>query len=475
MLLKEIISGESNNVEFKEMLPDKHIKYMKTVVAFANGKGGKIIFGVKDDTREIVGINNESIFKTIDSITNAISDLVEPKIIPNIILQTINDKTLIVVEIESSKPKPFYIKSEGILRGVYVRSGATTRPADDWRVRELLLEGSNRYYDQQPCYDMRITEEDINNLCHSLKETAIKNCKSESEKESIKDITQNTLLSWGVLVERDGVIMPTNAFALLTGHYSVYSKVQCAVFKGTIRNIFIDRREFDGPIQNQVEEVYKYVLSKINLGAKIEGLYRHDIFEMPPTSIRELIANAITHRSYLDPGNIQVALYDNRLEITSPGMLAEGVTINKMKEGYSKVRNRAIAYAFAYMRIIEAWGSGIPKVIKDFKDMDLEEPEFIDYDGDISINLYRSNYSKKEAKGDKNNDNSDISDNSDNRNKLKINIINILCENPSITQKELAVKLNVSKRTVIRILKKLVEDKVIVREGNNRTGKWIVK
>ena len=141
--------------------------------------------------------------------------------------------------------------------------------------------------------------------------------------------------------------------------------IQCAIFKGNDRAYFVDRREFNGPIQEQMEAAYQYVLEKINRGMKIDGIYRQDVYELPIDSIRELIANAVAHRSYLDPGNIQVALYDNRLEITSPGMLMNGVTIEKMKEGYSKIRNRAIANAFSYMKIIEKWGSGIPRIIRE--------------------------------------------------------------------------------------------------------------
>lgn len=85
----------------------------------------------------------------------------------------------------------------------------------------------------------------------------------------------------------------------------------------------------------------------------IRGMYRQDVYELPTDSIRELIANAVAHRSYLEPGNIQVALFGDRLEITSPGMLLNNVTISKMMEGYSKPRNPAIARAFAYMKVIE--------------------------------------------------------------------------------------------------------------------------
>ena len=97
----------------------------------------------------------------------------------------------------------------------------------------------------------------------------------------------------------------------------------------------------------------------------------------------------MVHRSYLDHGTIQVAVYDNRLEITSPGKLPMGQTINRMKEGYSKIRNEALAHAFAYMNLIEHWGSGIPRIIDKVKASGLQEPEFIGGEVDLRINIYR--------------------------------------------------------------------------------------
>lgn len=121
----------------------------------------------------------------------------------------------------------------------------------------------------------------------------------------------------------------------------------------------------------------------------IKGMYRQDVYELPTDSIRELIANAVAHRSYLEPGNIQVALYDDRLEITSPGMLLNNVTIEKMIEGYSRPRNPAIARAFAYMKIIEKWGTGIPRLFAACEEYGLPKPELIDFDGDFRVNMYR--------------------------------------------------------------------------------------
>ena len=110
---------------------------------------------------------------------------------------------------------------------------------------------------------------------------------------------------------------------------------------------------------------------------------------LPEKSIRELIINAMIHRSYLDHGTIQVAVYDNRLEITSPGKLPMGQTMERMKEGYSKIRNEALAHAFAYMNLIEHWGSGIPRIIDKVKAAGLREPEFIGGEVDLRINIYR--------------------------------------------------------------------------------------
>ena len=119
------------------------------------------------------------------------------------------------------------------------------------------------------------------------------------------------------------------------------------------------------------------------------GIYRQDAYEIPPDAIRELIINAMVHRSYLDHGTIQVAVYDNRLEITSPGKLPMGQTMERMKEGYSKIRNEALAHAFAYMNLIEHWGSGIPRIIDKVKAAGLREPEFIGGEVDLRINIYR--------------------------------------------------------------------------------------
>lgn len=389
MTIDEILTGESKNVEFKEALPDKSIKYMKSVVAFANGSGGKIIFGIADGTGEVVGIAKDDVFKTMDAIANAISDSCEPAIIPDITLQTVDGKTIIIVEVSEGRQRPYYIKALGRDAGVYVRVAGTTRLADDYMIKELMFEGSNRYFDQALCAGLNITDDDIEALCMEMKKQAVKNAHNDVQKASIKDVGRQQLRSWGILIERDGKDYPSNAYAILTGCGALHVATQCGVFKGTTKEVFVDRREYTGPIWEQIEEAFQFVLRNIHLGAEIVGIYRQDVYEIPPDAIRELIINAAVHRSYLDHGNIQIAVYDNRLEITSPGKLPMGQTLERMKEGYSQIRNEALAYAFSYMNLIEHWGSGIPRIIAKVKAAGLREPEFIGGEVDLRINIYR--------------------------------------------------------------------------------------
>lgn len=469
-----LFSGESKNIEYKVAVPDKSEKYMKTVVAFANGSGGRIVFGIEDETLKIVGIDAENIFKTIDSITNAISDACEPYIRPEVTLQTIEDKTIIVVEIMPGAMRPYYIKAKGMTEGTYIRVSGTTRPVEGYMLKELILEGQNRYYDSEPCAGISVTDAEIDSLCKNMKEIASKNTLPGSDTASIKDITKNTLISWGILTEINGKAVPTNAYALLTGSIHSQPVIQCGVFKGTDRAYFVDRREFDGPIQEQVDSAFRYVLEKINLGMKIQGIYRQDFYELPTGSVRELIANAVAHRSYLEPGNIQVAIFDDRLEITSPGMLLNNVSIQKMKEGYSKPRNPAIARAFAYMKIIERWGTGIPRVFRECKEYGLPEPDLIDLAGDFRVNMYRkterafgANIATTQTTQTTQSDVIRFSEDD-------FLILSLVHDKPTMSQKEYALELGWTVDRVKYYLRKMKTQKIIKRVGSSHNGYWEV-
>ncbi len=466
-----LFSGESKNIEYKVTVPDKSEKYMKTVVAFANGRGGKIIFGIDDKTLEIVGMDTDNIYKTMDAITNAISDACEPAIRPDVALQTVKDKTVIVVEVLPGAQRPYYIKSQGMVEGTYVRVSGTTRHVEGYMLKELILEGENRYFDSQIYQNMTISDSEIDQFCRNMKEIAIKNTWKDSEKAKVRDVTKNVLISWGVLQEEAGRVYPTNAYALLTGRMLQQPAIQCGVFKGTNRAHFVDRREFGGSVQEQMEAAYQYVLEKINMGMTIKGMYRQDVYELPTDSIREMIANAVAHRSYLEPGNIQVALFDDRLEVTSPGMLLNNVTISKMMAGYSKPRNPAIARAFAYMKIIEKWGTGIPRLFEACEEYGLPKPELIDFDGDFRINMYRKRETNIET---------DRKTNTNTETNMKTNtetadrIMAIMKEHSGITVKKIAEQLGLSVGGVRYHVNKMKKDGLVKHIGSSKKGTWFI-
>ena len=375
----------------------------------------------------------------MDAIANAVLDSCEPAIIPDISLQTMDGKTVIVVEVS---------------------------------------EGSNRYYDQALCTGLSITDEDIDALCKAMKEQAVKNAHNEEQKASIKDVGRQQLRSWGVLIERDGKDYPSNAFAILTGNAGLHVATQCGVFKGTTKAVFVDRREYTGPLWEQIDEAFQFVLRNIHLGATIVGIYRQDVYEISPDAIRELIINAMVHRSYLDHGTIQVAVYDNRLEITSPGKLPMGQTIERMKEGYSKIRNEALAHAFAYMNLIEHWGSGIPRIIDKVKAAGLREPEFIGGEVDLRINIYRGQI---DGTVDLNASNTAVKPPGNRRetadkvpaNEQEQQIYKYVSENAGITTAQAMKLLGIKQRRTREILVKMVEKGWLRKEGASRSTIYV--
>ena len=136
------------------------------------------------------------------------------------------------------------------------------------------------------------------------------------------------------------------------------------------------------------------------MGAQIDGEYRKDMYELPISAVREAIANAVLHRSYLDRSCIQVSIYDDRMEVSSPGMLYGGLDLETAKTGKSTCRNEAIAEAFHYMRIAEAWGTGIPRIINRCNEYGLPAPVFEEFGDGFKVVLFRkvSSTSEKTSK-----------------------------------------------------------------------------
>ncbi len=376
--------GEGKNIEFKREIPVNHEKFLKDIIAFSNSTGGQVLLGVEDETGIVYGIGEQSPFKLSDSISNMISDACTPQIEPDISIQTLEDKTILVIDVVPGKFRPYYLASKGKETSAYIRINGTSRPADARKLQELELEGQNIQeigceYDEKKALD----------LCKKMKQIAIDSCETEEEKLAVKDMTLEKLHDFGVLCRVGKNPYPTHAFDLLTDNRNKASKIQCALFKGKTRDIFIDKKEFSGPIYEQVDDAYHFVLRHIDMGAEIEGEYRKDVYELPISAIREMIANAVLHRSYLDKSCVQVCIYDDRLEVSSPGILYGGLDLETAKSGKSTCRNEAIAEAFHYMHIVEAWGTGLPRIINRCKEYGLLDPLFEEFGDGFKVTIFR--------------------------------------------------------------------------------------
>ena len=485
MTMEEILKGESEDLEFKVDIPAKSEKYIKTVVAFANGNGGKIVFGVEDKSLRIVGFKEDDATQKIDDITNAIWDSCEPKVRAEVYSQVIEGKNIIVAEIPKGMIPPYSIKGAGIWDGTYIRVSGTTRLAPEYLIKEMLLEGMNQSFDRRKV-DRVLTAKEVDALCARLYSHAL-NLVSETEKEHVRQIGRAQLVSWGLIVEENGVDYATNGYQLLDGSLEKYedATIQCAVFKGTDRANFITHKEFGGPIDEQIEEAYAFVLQHIQLGSRIEGLSRQDFYELPIKSIREMISNAVCHRSYLAPQKIQVALYDNRLEVTTPGMLSRDITITKMELGQSLIRNKGIAAVFSYMSIIEGWGSGIPRILKEAEEYHLKRPELIDMGGSFRINLFRRDfetdqYGVIDPKNRTNQTNQTTNQTNQTTNQIDYPelteidrlILLTIKSNSKVTQREIAEKIERPLGSVKYSCSKLTKYRMIRHVGTIHDGYW---
>ncbi len=463
MTRDSIFSGESKNIEYKLTLPDKSEKYIKTIVAFANSQGGKLIIGVDDKTHQIAGVDDDNLFQMMDGIANAVSDSCVPQIIPDIEPQTIDGKTVIAVSVEVGKNRPYYLKSKGKEDGTYIRVAGTSRQAYPEKIKELEMEGARISWDELTCVGYPVTEEDIDKLCGDIERFR------EKAGMASRKVKKEQLINWKVLKQSEDQLLATNAYALLTSDYFPFAKTQCAVFKGTDRTVFLDKREFDGPLYEQIEKAVDFVLRNIRLGAVIDGLVRKEKYELPPEAIREMIINAHCHRNFLDESCIQVAIYDDRLEVTSPGGLYNGLTYEELMSGHSRIRNKGIANVFSQMGLVESWGSGIRRILNAAKDYELAEPVFKEFDNMFRVELFR-NASPMEYRRN-------IGETSEERRICELNdtqkkILELLSEDNKQSAAMLAEKIGIASRNIEKNIKTLKDKGMLIRRGSPKNGYW---
>jgi ATP-dependent DNA helicase RecG len=356
---------ESKTLEFKRDVSSLD-PILKTIVAFANTSGGVLIIGKASDGT-LSGVKD--VLEAEEMLANSIADTIKPAILPEIEIITINKKDLLVIQVSHWKG-PFYLKKEGTPKGVYIRLGSTSRPASPELLAELQRSVLNVYFDQQPLPDLSKDDLDI--------EKAFKILRTVD-----KHATEEKLLSLGVLTRSGARLVPSIGGLILFGKTTIReqlipdARVSCARFLGSDKINILDRLEVEGTIVDAVEEVTKFIRRNTRLSAEIKTMRRKDIPEYSPEAVREALINAFAHTDYSMTGSrIQIAIFDNRLEIINPGMLPFGFTLDDLKTGISRIRNRVIVRVFHKLEFMEEWGSGYKRIIEACRDGGYPEPRW---------------------------------------------------------------------------------------------------
>lgn len=459
ILAEQIQKGESKTLEFKEALP-KNNSIAKTVIAFSNTSGGKLIIGVNDQ-REIIGINGDDLFEMQDKIVSIIADNSSPGIIPELYSVNIENKLVLVVEVVRGNLKPYFLKSQGKGDGTYIRIGATNRIADLDTIAELERQRRHTSYDEEICYDVEFSELDITPLLEKF--------------ESIgKPLNSEKLENLKLIKTENGKVYPTNALMIILGKFP-HCMVKCARFKGTTMSVFTDKKEYGGDIFSVLESTQSFILNHINLKGVIKGLFRTDTYEIPVPPIREALINAIIHRDYINRGrDIKVGIYDDIVNIVSPGSLPHSITIEDVFKGRSEARNRVVANVFKELNLIEQWGSGINRIISDCVEHGLQTPKIAEKNDFFDVEIFRTLTVMEQSPADNRQIPADSRQIPAVCNEQEKAVFEYLFENKSIRSKNVEELLNIKDSRARELIKQMVDKGYIEKHGQARSTVYTI-
>lgn len=375
-MIKDLLAqDEGKTIEFKENLRSVQ-SIVRTVVAFANTAGGTIVVGVRDKTKEIVGVKDP--LNEEERLANIFADTIVPTLIPDIQLVSWRDRELIVIRIPHLVG-PYYVRSEGPERGVYLRLGSTNRPAGPEMVAAIQRLAANVFFDEQPCTEVNSEVIDFR-------------AASELFSRISRPFTPALHRSLGLLVNHAGREFPSRGAVLLfsKNRRDIFpdAVIRCARFQGQTAARFFDQKEIDEYLPVAVESAVAFIERHTFQAAKIGRVKRRDIPEYPTLAVREAVINAVVHADYSIGGtHIRIAIFDDRIEITNPGMLPFGITMEAALSGLSRLRNRVIGRVFRELGLIEQWGSGIGRMIEACNDAGIAPPRFEEIGNSFRVTL----------------------------------------------------------------------------------------
>lgn len=367
---------ESKNLEFKSKLPSFQ-QLVKTCVAFANGTGGRIVLGVDDKTRALMGVDEATRDRLYEGFPNSVYDATSPSLLVEIYERNVEGVNLMLIEVPTSMKKPVFVKREGIPEGVYVRVGPNTRRASADSIEELMRENKRVYFDEEPI------QEDPSLLSSAL----VKNI--------FGNVTEQRLVAEKVLTPAPAAtqkyyptVAGTLAFCESPERHLPEALIQCTRFQGLEGRNIIQTEEISGSIENQITLSFQLIRSWLLRNYHLSDAKLQATSLIPEEALREAITNAVLHRKYSIPGAVKIALYDNRLEIFSPGNFPGLVDVNRLGDGTTYLRNPHLVRLARRFGLIEKLGTGIRVIFESCKKAGLKKPEFIESADSVKVIFY---------------------------------------------------------------------------------------
>lgn len=453
--LNQLLIAEATEYEFKSDVEAKKPRsWLKTVSAFANGVGGSIYFGVSD---EGVAVGLENAQRTAEQISELIKARIEPAL-KNVVLEPLraDGRDILRVRISGGANTPYYYNGDGT-KIAYYRIGNESAQAPAAVLNELLLKGLHQTFDALE------TKYRYSDYSFTLFEATFKQ-KTGSAIEKPRDYH-----SFGMLTNEDTL---TFVGALFADQCPVYqSRVFCTRWnglkKGGLYVDALDNDEFQSNAISLLNDALKFVRHNSSVKWKKTGTGRIEMPDYPSEAVHEALVNAIVHRDYMIQGSeIHVDMYDDRLEIVSPGGMPDGKRIQDLDidDVASIRRNPVICDLFSRLKLMERRGSGLRKIIDQYPE-DIA-PSFRSTEQSFVVTLQNMNYGKFSMPTGIETGTDDGVEKNDEK------ILSAILADPKITQKKLADKTGLSVRSIARELKRLRDIGAIRRIGSDRAGYW---
>ena len=415
---------ETRTMEFKETITNT---FLKTVSAFSNYDGGVILFGVDDEgnSKGLADVKQSCL-----DIENKINDSISPQ--PDYKLETQNNDKIIKLTVQSGAQKPYLYRSKA-----YKRNDTATIEVDTQEFSRLVLEGKNIRFEELPCKDQNLT---FQILQRKLKEHI-----------QIETFSQDTLKTLNLYDNANGY---NNAAGLLAdqNHFPGIDMVRF----GENISIIQKRVTFENRSILEVYEKAIEIFRDYYQYEEIKGADRKKIEKIPEAAFREAIANGLIHRIWDVESQIRVLMFEDRIEVVSPGGLPAGITKEEYLSGkLSVLRNRNLANVFYRLGFVEIFGTGIMR-IRQLYEKSLRKPEFEVSENAIQIVLpvWESNLDLTEDE------------------KM---IYGILSKNRLKSMGEIAPYVSFGRSKTTKLLKEMEEKGIITVEGKGRSTKYSIK